>query len=106
MAAMTPGLRWWVCRRTARRLQDVLDDDPAAVVPLAQLDRLIAHLSACRDCGLLAQDYRRLAASLERLARHRAPDPAAVQRLCALASRLVGESQEVASPKAISEEHP
>jgi hypothetical protein len=91
MTAMVPGLRWWACRRTARRLQAVLDDDPAAVVPLAELDRLIAHLSSCRDCGRLAEDYRRLTASLERLGRRHAPEPAAVQRLRALVSRLSTE---------------
>lgn len=91
MTAMVMVLRWWACRRTARQIQAVLDDDPAARVPLAELDRLIAHLSGCLDCCLLAEDYRRLAASLDRLARRHAPDPAAGQRLRALASRLSTE---------------
>ncbi len=100
MMARVPSPRWWACRRTARLLQAVLDDDPAAVVSLAELDRLTAHLSGCRDCHRLAEDHRRLAASLQRLARRHAPDPAAVQRLRALASRL-----SVEPPKTISEEY-
>lgn len=88
MTAMVPGLRWWACRRTARQLRVVLDDDPAAVVPLAELDRLIAHLTCCPGCRLLAEDYRRLAASLRRIAECRAPDPAAVKRLRAAVARL------------------
>jgi hypothetical protein len=49
------------CVRVAQLLQTYLDaelDDPAVVEEIA------AHLDACHDCGLEADVYRRLKASL------------------------------------------
>ena len=85
---------WWrsrACRWAARRVQTALDDDPDGRLSLGDLDRLVAHVSVCRYCRAMVDDYRRLAASLSRLAARRAPDPAALRRLLQLTAGLAPE---------------
>lgn len=67
---MSPLARWRLrhgrgqlsCRQIARVLQHYLDDmtDPAVAYRVSQ------HLDACRDCGLEADVYRAIKASLSR----------------------------------------
>ena len=85
---------WWrsrACRWAARRVQAALDDDPDGRLGLGDLDRLAAHVSVCRYCRGMVDDYGRLAASLSRLAARRSPDPAAPQRLLHLTAGLMPE---------------
>jgi predicted anti-sigma-YlaC factor YlaD len=64
-----------------RRIQTALDDDHDGRLSLRDLDRIVAHVAACRRCRTIAADYRRLAESLARLAARHPPDPAALHRL-------------------------
>lgn len=48
------------CRAVGRRLQEVLDGES----PDDVADRVAAHLELCRDCGLEAETYLRIKATL------------------------------------------
>lgn len=70
------------CLRTRRELQRFLDGetDPASAARIAR------HLGACRACGLEAQTFREIKASLHT---HAAPPPAhALHRLAEFAAAL------------------
>ena len=88
---MMSRLRRWTCRWAIRRIQVALDDDGAARLPAPDLERLMVHLGACRDCFSMVEDYLRLAESLARLSRRSCPDPATFHRLRLFTARLMTE---------------
>jgi anti-sigma factor RsiW len=85
---MTAPVRWWhrrrlVCPEVARLLQRYLDGELVEW----RAREVRAHLRACRRCGLQAELYRNVKASLRR---RQEPLPAeSVERLRAFADRLV-----------------
>lgn len=74
------------CKEVGRLLQHYLDGD----LDDLRAQRLAEHLDECRRCGLEAETYQRIKASLA--ARGASPLPAdAVDRLTAFARRLADE---------------
>ncbi len=70
------------CQQVAAVLQEYLDQELDA----AQVPKVLRHLEACKDCGLEASIYTRIKASLH--AHQRAPDPASLARVRAVATEL------------------
>lgn len=80
------------CMRVRPLLQPFLDGE----LDDARRDRLVAHLEACRRCGLAAETYRNLSARLQGLGQPAEPD--AVARLAEFVDELAEESDEGGQP--------
>jgi len=70
------------CSQVAAVLQQYLDEE----LDGAQVPKVLAHLEACRHCGLEASVYRRIKRSL--LAHQHAPDEESMKRIRAFADEL------------------
>ena len=77
------------CLRTMHVLQRYLD----GAVDDASAQRVAAHLEHCRRCGLEAEVYGEIKASLAR--RERPVDPDAVERLRRFGERLAQEADQL-----------
>lgn len=79
------------CARVGKVLQQYLDSE----LDVATATEVLSHLEECRDCGLEAETYRRIKASV---ARSGIPDPDSLQKLRAFAEELAtsGEQPEPA----------
>lgn len=75
------------CREVGRRLQAFLDHE----VDHRTQERIESHLDDCRRCGLEADAYRAIKASIS----SRTPelDPAAMQRLRSFGEHLAGRGE-------------
>jgi predicted anti-sigma-YlaC factor YlaD len=80
MSPLSAG-QWLACRRASRRLHRFLDRDPAAPLTNAELAAVEQHLRDCARCAGLANQYRALHRSLQRVGESLTPDAAAVQRV-------------------------
>lgn len=70
------------CSQVAAVLQEYLDEE----LDPGQVPKVLAHLEACRHCGLEASAYRRIKQSL--LAHQHAPDAESMNRIRAFADEL------------------
>jgi len=70
------------CEQVAAVLQQYLDQELEA----GQVPKVLAHLEACRDCGLEAAMYQRIKDSL--LSHQQTPDANSMARIRALAQEL------------------
>ena len=79
------------CRDVGLRLQSYLDDE----LDPARMERIRAHLEACRDCGLDFDVYSSIKSDIA--ASRRDPDPNAIERLRefarGIARRVEADSQ-------------
>lgn len=71
------------CDQVAAVMQQYLDSE----LDPDQVPKVIKHLDKCRDCGLEADTYRRIKASLN--AYQQQPDQASLQRLRDVAQGLI-----------------
>lgn len=74
--------RGMTCEQVEAVMQQYLDQE----LDPAQVPKVLAHLEACRDCGLEAEMYNRIKASL--LSHQHAPDSDSAARIRALAEDL------------------
>lgn len=82
------------CHWSARRIQQYLDSDPAALLDPNEIRRLEAHLAECDKCSAAAAEYRQINTTLSRWAARRMPDSDSVTHLHRVVDRIVrGELQ-------------
>lgn len=104
---MTAQLSWYrrmfggpdlaSCMQVGRALQSYLDGEVEGITA----ERISHHLELCRRCGMRADTYRQIKASLAR--RQTPVDPNAVARLRAFGEHLV-EQGEAGDDKAVDDE--
>ena len=70
------------CEQVGAVLQQYLDEELEA----SQVPKVLEHLEACKDCGLEADVYTRIKASLK--SHQAAPDQDSMARIQALANEL------------------
>ena len=75
------------CARVGKVLQQYLDSE----LDVATASEVLSHLEDCRDCGLEAETYRRIKASV---ARSGTPDPDSLQKLRAFAEELATSGEQ------------
>lgn len=79
--------RGMTCSQVAAVLQQYLDSE----LDPAQIPKVLAHLEACRECGLEADVYRRIKESL--VQQRQAPDDESLDRLRAMAQELAATGE-------------
>ncbi len=75
---------WWA----ARRLDRYIDADPSARLSTTEVRRLERHAATCRRCAADLAERQRVHESLRRVGTRRITDPAALERLDAVAAQL------------------
>ena len=75
---------WWA----ARRLDRYIDADPSAQLSTAEVQRLQRHAATCRRCAAELAERQRVHASLRRFGTRDLTEPAALERLDAVAAQL------------------
>jgi len=82
------------CHWSARRIGRYLDNDPAAPLTPAEVQRLEDHLAVCEKCSGVTREHRALHQALSRWSQQRLPDEAALARLHATLDRVTAEGAE------------
>jgi anti-sigma factor RsiW len=83
-------------RRECRKVQPLLQQFLDGTLPAHLAAQVVAHVEACRRCGLEADTYQRLKSALGDLRSE--PDPAAVGRLAVFVDGLAASGGGSAPP--------